>query len=128
MIYDTQNVRENFYLNFPYCIYTGQGKRRFTVVSTQNTECILILLFINCIIFHMKNSKPTLAPPCINLWIKAKVSQQALPKNLLHGLHLGKKAAIVPQRSKQNTTFICLQTPGTGAVKGTQTFSFRKVS
>ena len=34
-------------------------------MSTQNTEFILVLLFINyCIIFHANNSKPTFSPPC----------------------------------------------------------------
>ena len=34
----------------------------------QNTEFILILLFIKyCIIFHMNNCKPTFAPPCIKV-------------------------------------------------------------
>ena len=44
--------------------YTGWGKSRFTVVSTKNTEFILVLLFINYyIIFHISNCKP-FAPPC----------------------------------------------------------------
>ena len=47
-------------------IYTRWGKRRFIVVSMQTTEFILVLLFINyCIIFHTKNCKPPLAPPCV---------------------------------------------------------------
>ena len=44
------------------------GKSRFTVVSTWNTEFILVLLFINyCIIFHMNDCKPTFAPPYTNI-------------------------------------------------------------
>lgn len=34
---------------------SGWSKSRFTVVSTQNTGFILVLLFINCIFFHMNN-------------------------------------------------------------------------
>ena len=45
---------------------TGWGKSRFTVVSTQNMQFILVLLFINYfIIFHTNNYKPTFASPCI---------------------------------------------------------------
>ena len=47
-------------------IYTKCGKTRFTVVSEQNTEYILVLLFINyCVIFHISNCKPASAPPYI---------------------------------------------------------------
>ena len=43
-------------------ICIGWSKFRLTVVSTQNTECILLLLFVNyCIIFHMNNCKSTFA-------------------------------------------------------------------
>ena len=45
---------------------TWCGKSKFTVVSMQNTEFILALLFINCIIFYANNCKHPLAPPCIN--------------------------------------------------------------
>ena len=42
------------------------GKRRFIVVSAQNTEFILIFLFINCcIIFYTSNYKSAFALPCI---------------------------------------------------------------
>ena len=42
------------------------GQKWFTVVSTQNTEFILVLLFLyHGIIFHMNNYKPTFASPCI---------------------------------------------------------------
>lgn len=34
---------------------SGWSKSRFTVVSTQNTGFILVLLFINCIFFHRNN-------------------------------------------------------------------------
>ena len=47
-------------------IYTRCGKTRFTVVSEQNTEYILVLLFINyCVIFHVNNCKPISALPSI---------------------------------------------------------------
>ena len=39
-------------------IHTEWGKSRFTVLSTKNTEFIIVLLFINyCVIFHMNNCK-----------------------------------------------------------------------
>ena len=45
-------------------IYAGWGKSRFIVVSMQNEEFVLLLLFINyCIIFHRNNCKPTFAHP-----------------------------------------------------------------
>lgn len=45
------------------------GKSMFIVVSIQNTELILKLLFIHyCIIFHMKIYKSTFAHPCILCW------------------------------------------------------------
>ena len=48
-------------------IYTGLGKYRFTVLSTQNTEFILVLLCINyCIIFRMNICKATFASPCMS--------------------------------------------------------------
>ena len=44
--------------------YTRWGKGRFRVVSTQNTEFILVL-FINYIIFYINNCKPVFAPAYI---------------------------------------------------------------
>ena len=47
-------------------LYTEVGEHRSTGVSTQNTELILVLLFINyCVVTHANNGKPTLAHPCI---------------------------------------------------------------
>ena len=44
--------------------YARLDKSKFTVVSMQNTELILVLLFNNyCIIFHTNNCKPTFAHP-----------------------------------------------------------------
>ena len=38
------------------------------VVSTQDTEFILVLLLISyCIIFHANNCKPIFASPCTNI-------------------------------------------------------------
>ena len=49
-IYTSQN-KYNFYEKIEW------GKIMFTVVSTQNTELLLVLLFINYyILFHTKNS------------------------------------------------------------------------
>ena len=45
---------------------TWYGKSRFTVVSLQNTEFILALLFNYCIIVHTNNCKSTFAPLCIH--------------------------------------------------------------
>ena len=39
-------------------IYTGMGRSRFTVISMQNTEFILVLLFC---LSHMNDYKPTFA-------------------------------------------------------------------
>lgn len=45
--------------------YTGCGKSRFTIVSKQNAEFILVLICIYyCTIFHPNNCKPTSARPC----------------------------------------------------------------
>ena len=45
---------------------TGRSKSRFTVVTVQDAEFILLLLFINyCIIVYMNNCKPTFATYCI---------------------------------------------------------------
>lgn len=45
--------------------HAGWGKGGLTIVSIQNTEFILVLLFINvCIIFHVSNFKPALVSPC----------------------------------------------------------------
>ena len=45
-------------------IYSGMGKSSFTIMSTGNTE--FVLLFINhCIIFHLNNCKPNFSHPCI---------------------------------------------------------------
>ena len=48
-----------------FSYYTTWGKSRFTVLSTQNTEFILVLFINYRIIFHMNNCKPTFAPPCM---------------------------------------------------------------
>ena len=45
--------------------YTGWGKSRFIVVSTQNTKFIFVLFIHYCIIFHVNNCKPPFAPHCI---------------------------------------------------------------
>ena len=47
--------------------YTRWGKSRFIALRMQNTEFILVLLFISYfIIFHMYNCKPTFASPYNN--------------------------------------------------------------
>ena len=43
---------------------TGVGKRRFTVVSMQNSLCLYYHLSI-IVLFITNNCKPTLAYPCI---------------------------------------------------------------
>ena len=48
------------------CVLHRCCKSRFTVVSTQDTEFILVLLFINyCITFLMNKCRPTFATYCI---------------------------------------------------------------
>lgn len=41
------------------------GKGRLIIVSTQNMEFILVLIFNGWIVFHVKDCKPALAQPCI---------------------------------------------------------------
>ena len=60
----------NILSNMLYFLNAGWGKSQFTVVRTQNTGFILLLLFINCIIFHMKNCKPTFPTLYIVLFLK----------------------------------------------------------
>lgn len=45
-------------------IYRG-AQSRLTVVSTRNTEFILVFLFIRCTISHVNSCKPTFAHPYI---------------------------------------------------------------
>lgn len=47
---------------------TGWGRSRFTVVSTQNTEFILVLLINYCTILYTNNCKPSFVPPC-RFWL-----------------------------------------------------------
>ena len=48
---------------------TEVSKSRFTVVSTQIKEFILVLLFINFCILHTNNCKPTFADPVLTYYM-----------------------------------------------------------
>ena len=64
---DVGHMGVHFIINlYGLHIYTGVGKNRFTVVSTQN---ILFLYYYLLIIFHINNCKTTFAHPCIMLYI-----------------------------------------------------------
>ena len=43
--------------------YIGWGKSRFIVVSTQNSEFILVLFINYCVISHANSCEPTFANP-----------------------------------------------------------------
>ena len=59
----------SYFLSFVFC--TGYGKSGFTVVSMQNKEFVLVLLFINnCIIFQAAVNLLLPHPVCVfSLWL-----------------------------------------------------------
>ena len=55
-------------------IHTQRGAK--VGLQLWNPEFILVLLFMNYIIFHTNNCKPTFAPPCIPMWTETHLQTQ----------------------------------------------------
>ena len=95
---------------------TGRDKSRFTAVSTSNTDCILISLFINyCIIFHTDNCVPTFAPPGRSIYT-AHLSCKQLPRvpDVQPAAELRRRTMIRYLDSGSNLVFLLLQQRSAG--------------